>query len=182
MPNPASKKSRVQPVKDTPSITAEGRLLGRRIAGLSVTLLRPVEDERGDVTELYRASWGLHPAGVTHVYRATLRPGVVKGWIVHRKQEDRLAVVEGTLTWAFYDDRPRSRSRGVLSVLTFSERNRALIVIPRGVWHAVKNVGLTDAAFINLPSRAYDHADPDKYRLPLKNDLIPFDFSRPVRG
>ena len=31
--------------------------------------------------------------------------------------------------------------------------------------------------FFNLPSRPYRHADPDKYRLPLKNDVIPFDFS-----
>jgi dTDP-4-dehydrorhamnose 3,5-epimerase len=28
----------------------------------------------------------------------------------------------------------------------------------------------------NLPTWPYDHADPDKYRLPIKNDLIPFDF------
>jgi dTDP-4-dehydrorhamnose 3,5-epimerase len=29
---------------------------------------------------------------------------------------------------------------------------------------------------INLPTCPYDHADPDKYRLPIKNELIPFDF------
>lgn len=37
------------------------------------------------------------------------------------------------------------------------ERNRAMLIIPRGVYHAVQNVGGTDAYFINLPTRAYDH-------------------------
>jgi dTDP-4-dehydrorhamnose 3,5-epimerase len=27
-----------------------------------------------------------------------------------------------------------------------------------------------------MPTRPYDHADPDKYRLPLDNDVIPFRF------
>ena len=40
----------------------------------------------------------------------------------------------------------------------------------------MKNIGQTEAVFINLPTRAYNHEDPDKYRLPLKNDLIPFSF------
>jgi dTDP-4-dehydrorhamnose 3,5-epimerase len=29
---------------------------------------------------------------------------------------------------------------------------------------------------MNLPTRPYNHEDPDKYRLPLKNDYIPFSF------
>jgi dTDP-4-dehydrorhamnose 3,5-epimerase len=45
------------------------------------------------------------------------------------------------------------------------------------VYHGLQNVGLVDAVFINMPTRPYDHADPDKFRLPLTNDLIPFDFS-----
>jgi dTDP-4-dehydrorhamnose 3,5-epimerase len=47
-------------------------------------------------------------------------------------------------------------------------------VIPRGIYHAVQNVGEHDALFINLPTAAYNHSDPDKYRLPIKN--APFSF------
>jgi dTDP-4-dehydrorhamnose 3,5-epimerase len=64
----------------------------------------------------------------------------------------------------------------MLNVFTLSERNRKLLVIPHGVFHAARNIGETEAVFVNMPNRAYDHADPDKYRLPLKNDYIPFDF------
>ena len=64
----------------------------------------------------------------------------------------------------------------MLNVMTFGERNRALIVVPAGVWHAVQNVGEREATFINLPTRPYNYEDPDKFRLPLHNDLIPFAF------
>ena len=41
---------------------------------------------------------------------------------------------------------------------------------------AVKNIGNTDAYFVNMPTRPYSHEDPDKYRLPLRNDRIPYAF------
>jgi dTDP-4-dehydrorhamnose 3,5-epimerase len=32
--------------------------------------------------------------------------------------------------------------------------------------------------FINLPTAPYKHADPDKYRLPLDTDEIPYQFEK----
>ena len=141
-----------------------------------------MEDERGDITELLHPAWNFSPASLVQVYRTALRPGAIRGWVVHQKQEDRIAVTDGAMTWAFFDNREKSPTYKLLNVLTFSERTRTLFNIPVGVFHAVKNVGETEAVFVNMPTRPYDHADPDKYRLPLKNDLIPFDFSRPFRG
>ena len=141
-----------------------------------------MEDERGDITELLHPVWNFSPASLVQVYRTALRPGAIRGWVVHQKQEDRIAVTDGAMTWAFFDNREKSSTYKLLNVLTFSERTRTLFNIPVGVFHAVKNVGEREAVFINMPTHAYDHADPDKYRLPLKNDLIPFDFSRPFRG
>jgi dTDP-4-dehydrorhamnose 3,5-epimerase len=51
-----------------------------------------------------------------------------------------------------------------------------MIIIPNYVMHAVQNIGTTDATFINMPSHPYNHAEPDKYRLPLTNDIIPYRF------
>jgi dTDP-4-dehydrorhamnose 3,5-epimerase len=97
---------------------------------------------------------------------------------VHRRQEDRLFVSRGRLRFGLYDDRPESPTYRRLNVFTITDRRRALVVIPRGVFHGVENVGTEEALYLNLPTRAYDHADPDKYRLPLQNALIPFAFDR----
>ncbi len=166
------------PIKDIQSVTPDGDRVGPTIEGLIVRELRTIPDERGEVCELYRSTWGLHDAPVEHAYLATVRPGVVKGWVLHRSQDDRIAVLFGALRWVFYDERPDSRTSGTVVEVTLTERNRSLIVIPELVWHAVENVGEGDAAFVNLPSQPYNHVDPDKYRLPLENDTIPFRFDR----
>jgi dTDP-4-dehydrorhamnose 3,5-epimerase len=38
----------------------------------------------------------------------------------------------------------------------------------------VKNVGHGEAVFVNLPSKPYNHVDPDKYRLPIDAEEIPY--------
>jgi dTDP-4-dehydrorhamnose 3,5-epimerase len=166
----------VAPVKDVQTVNAEWQPVSRRIDGVVVKHIPPVEDERGEICEIYRPSWEIHPAPLVYVYQAMIRPGKVKGWIVHRNQDDRIFTLLGAFRFGLYDDRPDSPTRGQLDLFTISDRHRALIVIPRGVYHAVQNVGQHEAFFINMPTEPYDHANPDKYRLPLKNDLIPFAF------
>jgi len=137
-----------------------------QIAGVVVKLLRPIEDERGDVCEMFNPAWGVSEAPLVYVYQIRIRPGKIKGWVVHYEQEDRLFV-----------SRADSPTRGLLNVFVQSDRNAALVVIPRGVYHALHNVGDAEATLINMPTALYNHANPDKYRLPLKNDLIPFSFA-----
>jgi len=166
----------LEPVKDDQTVTPDGKSVKPLISGVVIKRIPPQEDERGEVNEIYNPAWGIMPDPLVYVYQASLRPRKVKGWVLHRLQDDRLFVSLGTLRIALYDARSDSPTHRMLNVFTISERNRALLLIPRGVFHAIQNVGDGEALFINMPTRPYDHADPDKYRLPLKNDLIPFDF------
>ena len=171
----------VEPVKDKQLITPSGELISKRISGLVINRRPAIEDARGELVEVYNPAWGIHAQPMAYAYQASIRPGFVKGWVVHEKQDDRIYPVIGVMRWVFFDNRPESSTYKMLNDVTVSEHNRALIIIPKGVFHAVKNIGTYDAYFINLPTRAYDHADPDKRRLPVKNDLIPFDFDDPSR-
>ena len=76
-----------------------------------------------------------------------------------------------------YDDGAKSPTYGMVSEIFRSELMRDLMVIPAGVYHAHQNVGSKDALFVSMPTRAYDHADPDVYRLPVENDVIPYKFT-----
>ncbi len=162
------------PVKDRQTVDAEGRSVAPRIHGVEVRPLTTIPDDRGTVCVLFNPAWGVHPAPLVYVYQVTIRPGVVKGWVRHERQDDRSAVVSGTIKVVLYDGRPGSPTRGMVNELCFGDHHRALFTSPAGVWHAKKNVGTTDAVFVNMPTRGYDHADPDKYRLPLENDVIPY--------
>jgi dTDP-4-dehydrorhamnose 3,5-epimerase len=168
---------KLKPVKDKQLVTSDGEPVTRRIDGLVIRPARTQLDPRGELCEIYNPAWGIHPEPMVYAYHATVRPKAIKGWVMHRLQDDRVFTALGVQRWVFFDQRPKSPTRGMLNCYTYGERNRVLIIIPKGVYHAVQNVGETDAVFVNLPTRAYNHADPDKYRLPPKNDLIPFDFS-----
>ncbi len=54
----------------------------------------------------------------------------------------------------------------MVNEICITERNRLLVFIPRLVLHAVQNIGTTEAIFINVPTRPYNHANPDEYRVP----------------
>ena len=164
------------PHKDIQTVTPEGNHLRQMIDGVQVRRAPVIEDERGELCEVFRESWGVHPLPLVYVYYIGIRPRKIKGWVVHKKQDDRLFVARGVIRFGLYDDRRDSKTYKLLNVFTVSERNRGLVVIPRGVYHGIQNIGETEASLVNMPTEPYNHADPDKYRLPLKNDLIPFAF------
>ena len=166
----------MEPKKDLQTVTPEGARVKPTIEGVVIRRAVPQEDERGEVCEIFNLAWGVLPVPVTYVYQSVIMPGRIKAWVLHRQQDDRLFVSLGRVRFGLFDDRPGSSTYHMLNVFTVSERSRALITIPRGVYHGLQNVGQTEALFVNMPTRPYDHRDPDKYRLPIKNDLIPFDF------
>jgi dTDP-4-dehydrorhamnose 3,5-epimerase len=163
-------------VQDRQTVTSDGVRTAPRIAGVVVRPAVTHVDDRGELCEIYNPAWGIHAEPMVYAYQSMVRPHKVKGWIVHRLQDDRLFVGLGTLRIVLYDARDGSPTKGAINEIFLGERNRAMIVIPSGVYHAVQNVGDTDAYFVNLPTRPYDHANPDKYRLPLDTDLSPFRF------
>ena len=167
---------RPQPVKDVQTVTPDGELVAPLIEGVRIRPAITHPDARGTVCEIYNPAWGIHEAPLVYVYQTTIRPRRVKGWVLHREQDDRLFFSLGTVKIVLYDDRPGSPTHKMLNEIYLSENNRGLITIPRGVYHALENVGETDVVFINMPTRPYNHADPDKYRLPLDTDLIPYRF------
>jgi len=163
-----------QAVKDEATVTSEGASLQEPIDGVSLRRPPTHADERGTITEVYDVRWEFTDDPVVYVYHVTIRPGQIKGWVVHLEQNDRLFAHAGVLKVVLYDARTDSPTFGRLNVFHLGGHDRALLSIPAGVYHAVQNVGDSEGAFVNLPSQPYQHDDPDKYRLPIDNDVIPY--------
>jgi dTDP-4-dehydrorhamnose 3,5-epimerase len=167
---------------DSQTVTPAGRRIQKLIAGVEVRPAITHTDDRGEICELFDLRWGVLPEPVESVYWAMVRPRMTKGWIVHANQEDRMCVVSGFLKIVLYDARSGSATPGRVNEFFFSERGRGLLTIPRGVFHAVQNVGQVDACFVNMPTRPYDHENPDKQRLPLDTDRIPYSLAPRAGG
>jgi dTDP-4-dehydrorhamnose 3,5-epimerase len=164
--------------KDTQTVTQKGDSIQKLIDGVVIRPAVTNLDPRGELTEVFDFSWGVSSAPIPFVYHVVARPGSIRAWLVHRIQTDRLYLAHGTFHIALYDDRPESPTHKMVNTFTFGTNKRALLIIPPGIYHGVANVGKEDAYFVNMPTHPYNHENPDKYRLPLDNDLIPYKFPK----
>jgi len=169
-------------VRDGQTVTPDGRQLTDLPEGTVVRDLVTHADERGTVCELYDLRWDVSPDELVFAYLFTIRPGMAKGWGIHREHEDRYAFLSGEAELALYDEREDSTTAGREFRVVLSEHHRRLITIPRGVWHAERNLGRTDVQVVNFPTIPYDHANPDKYRLPLDTGELPVRLGPDWRG
>jgi dTDP-4-dehydrorhamnose 3,5-epimerase len=168
--------------RESPTVTPTGERLAELPEGVTFRDALTHVDDRGSVCEVFDPRWKWGDDPMVFAYFFTLRPGVVKGWGLHREHEDRYFILYGDLEVLMYDDRPASSTQGLLAKVYLSEHHRRLMNIPRGVWHANRNVGHRDVTVINFPTQPYDHQNPDKYKLPLDTDQIPYSFEEGTRG
>jgi dTDP-4-dehydrorhamnose 3,5-epimerase len=166
--------------KDVQSVSSNGTRIAPLIDGIVIRSAITHSDERGTVSEIYSLSWGVHPNPIVHIYQVSIRPGKVKGWALHYKHDDRLYLLQGTVKFVFYDEREESPTCKMLNEVVISDYHRSLIIIPRGVFHALQNIGNNDAILVSVPTEAYDYEDPDVYRLPVDTDLIPYKFEQKI--
>lgn len=165
--------------KDIQTVTTDGKSILPMIDGVTFKEVVTQVDDRGTVCEMFDTRWGWHKDPLVFSYFFSIRPGMIKGWGMHKKHEDRYFILSGEMEVILYDNRPKSPTKGMLCKVYMSEYKRQLMNIPRGVWHADHNIGSKDAIMVNFPTICYDHSSPDKYRLPLDTDKIPYKFDRP---
>ena len=149
------------PRKDVQTVATDGSRVAPLIDGVRLRSAVTQVDERGTLCEIYDPGWGFTEDPLVYVYQTTIEPGQAKGWMLHRLHDDRLFFSVGRSKVVLYDEREGSPTHGLINEHYFSDHRRGLLRIPAGVWHAVQNIGRTEVVFINCPTRAYNHADPE---------------------
>lgn len=147
------------------------------ISGVKVKKLKVIPDERGRLMEILRRDDDMFKT-FGQVYMTTARPGVVKAWHYHKKQDDNFTCVYGKMRLALYDARRKSPTHKEINDFTVSPEDPLLVHIPKGVYHGFKCVSDVEAIVINTPTKPYNYEKPDECRLdPYDND-IPYDWRR----
>ena len=126
------------------------------IEGVLVREIRRYTDERGWLSELFRADEldaEFHPV---MSYVSMTLPGVTRGPHEHRDQADLFAFI-GPSTFRVYlwDERAGSPTHGAEARFEAGEGSPLLVLVPKGVVHAYKNVGDVEGVVINCPNRLY---------------------------
>jgi dTDP-4-dehydrorhamnose 3,5-epimerase len=157
------------------------RVQNVEIEGVVLNGTAVIGDDRGILLELVDTRQPYWHEGVPYVYMGTCRPGRAKGWGMHKAHSDRYMIVAGEMLLVLFDDRDDSPTRGVVQEFYLTRDGLNQLCIPPGVWHAHLNPGAVDLIFVNAPTQHYQHGDPDKWRLPLENDKIPYSFEKTQR-
>jgi dTDP-4-dehydrorhamnose 3,5-epimerase len=162
--------------RDARTVDTGGKLLPPSIDEVKVKRLTTHVDPRGGLTAVLDIRDPFWEEPVVYVYEFTINPGRIKGWGMHEKQTDRYFVGNGNIRVVLFDGREDSPTAGSLVELHFSELCPGLVSIPPGVWHADHNWGDTKARVLNIPTRAYDPDEPDKFRIDPHAGIIGFDW------
>jgi len=165
----------VKALPTTPPERSRENVIVDAIEGCSAIPLGLADDHRGSLIELLTTR-DEPIAPIVHVYEVHAGPRSIRAWIYHKLQCDRLCFTTGRFRVVLYDARDGSPTAGRLNEIVVGRDNPVLITIAPLVVHGVQNLDDATNSFVNLPTRAYNHADPDKYRLAAGSPLIPYTF------
>jgi len=136
-----------------------------------------VHYDHGALTELHNSSWtDMFGDPIEHMYILDNPGGLREEWYEHRIVTDRYVLLAGSLTVALFDARQDSASFGTQLTLQLhgvGNGGTSGLVIPPFVWHSFR-VDSERVLLLNAKTPGYDHVNPDKFRMPMPNDLTPF--------
>lgn len=129
------------------------------IDGVVVCEIRRHQDRRGWLSELFRQDQldqEFHPV---MSYVSMTHPGIARGPHEHADQADLFCFI-GPSTFRIYlwDNRLDSKTHRTHDRFEAGEDSPLMVLVPRGVVHAYKNVGDREGIVINCPNRLYGGA------------------------
>jgi dTDP-4-dehydrorhamnose 3,5-epimerase len=150
------------------------------IEGVRIAPLQVYPDDRGFFTELARLGQGLAVEMVPDDVRKiqislTLTyPGTIKAIHYHAEQTDLWAPISGMVQVFLYDLRRRSATFGVINTIFTGRFQPWEILIPPGVGHGYKALGVEPIQLVYFTDRHYNPAD--ELRLPYDHTDIAYDW------
>ena len=150
---------------------------GDLIEGVRIQPIALWPDDRGYFLEVLRLGQGLpadFPPESTQVSAACNFPGAIKAFHYHRRQTDCFTPVMGLFQIALVDLRPGSRTFGLKNTIYAGALRPWQILIPCGVGHGYKILGVEPWLLVYATDRFYDPKD--EGRIPYDDPSINYDW------
>ncbi len=146
------------------------------IKGIIVNKLKIIPDERGEIMHMIKSSDAIF-SKFGEIYFATAYPGVVKGWHLHKTQEQNYCVIKGMIKLVIYDPRKDSPTFNKIQEIFLGEKNYSIVKIPPGLVNGWKCIGSEKAILANCSSEEHrqgemERIDPSSSKIPYKWDIV----------
>jgi dTDP-4-dehydrorhamnose 3,5-epimerase len=136
-----------------------------QIAGVKLFELGNILTRSGWMLELFRTDWPVVDVSPQQVNYVQLNPNGVTDWHCHDRQVDHIIGVGGAIKLALWDTRDGSLTKGKVDIIRIGAIRPVMVVVPPGVWHALRNECGQPAGYLNVTDQLYCYDDPDNRRL-----------------
>jgi dTDP-4-dehydrorhamnose 3,5-epimerase len=127
-----------------------------KIEGILVRNLVKYVDERGWLMEIFREDELERPLRPVMGYVSFTQPGVVRGPHEHADQADHFCFLgPSNFKILLWDNRKTSPTYNCKQIIYAGEDAARAVIIPPGVVHAYKNIGLEPGMVVNCPNRLF---------------------------
>ena len=129
--------------------------MGTGIEGITITPLKQIKTQKGDVFHALKASEESF-SNFGEAYFSFVNKNAIKGWKKHSLMRLNLIVPVGSIRFVFFDDRSESKTKGIFkSIVLGPEKNYCRLTVNPGVWMAFR--GLEDLnCLLNIASIPHD--------------------------
>ena len=119
------------------------------INGVIINKLKKIPDERGFIMHMMRNDDEIFNK-FGEIYFAGAYPGGIKGWHLHKLQEQNYVVVKGMIKLVLYDNRSDSSTKGELMEIFMGDLDYKIVKIPPKIINGWKCIGADTAIVANL--------------------------------
>tara|TARA_Y100000768_G_C23899255_1_gene644208 strand:- start:352 stop:801 length:450 start_codon:yes stop_codon:yes gene_type:complete len=146
------------------------------IEGVIINKLKKIPDERGFIMHMMRNDDEIFKK-FGEIYFAGAYPGVIKGWHLHKEQEQNYTVVKGMIKLVLYDCRENSSTKNELMEIFIGDLDYKIVKIPAKIINGWKCIGTETAIVANLSDMPHkpgemERIDPFSKEIPYNWNLV----------
>ena len=144
------------------------------IDGVKIIPKKQIIDERGKIMHMMRND-DVHFTKFGEIYFSYTHPNTVKAWHLHKKMTVNYVCILGKIKLVLFDDRPLSKTKGVLQEIFLTTENYNLVTVPPKVWNGFKSIENKSSIIANCSDTPHD---PDEMlRRPYNDPYINYDWA-----
>ena len=135
------------------------------IHDVDINPLKILSDDRGKVMHMLRKDDKIFKK-FGEIYFSTIFYNKIKAWHLHKESTLNYVCLKGSVKLVLYDDRPESKSRGVIQEIIMNIENYSLVTIPKNIWNGFKGLSENESIIANcltLPHNEQEMVRIDPY-------------------
>lgn len=141
------------------------------IQGVKIFNKKVITDERGKILHMLRSDdENFNKFG--EIYFSYVNPNKIKAWHIHKKMTLNYCSAYGNIKLVLFDEREKSKTKGLVQEIFLSNDNHILVSIPPMVWNGFCSADNNLAVLANCSDIPHDKEE--ILRIPFDDPKIPY--------